>query len=324
MLVFFFLGTGIKPVGYYVQRVGGLFPAPYPQNSKRLDFLCKMFKFLGIFLAKVLQDGRLVDLPLSRPFLKFMSSSNLTDAEQKDDDVNVAPTPIDERRRSSWNLDDCRRRRMTDDSFFLTIFDSDDFKSINPLKGRFLKQLENLAERRREILKRDDLNSEQKHRAIDELLLKIDDDHSCRLDDLSLTFQLNPSSQYYEYQHADLIKDGGSVEVTLDNIETYIDCCYDFYLNTGVRRQLEAFKNGFDLVFPMKKLQAFSPEEVQVKKRSYLFLNCCTVFVVFRRSLAAFNFPNGRATTSLILPNRNWVIRKKVQDFYVSSKYCAK
>ena len=36
-----------------------------------------MFHFLGILLAKVLQDSRLVDLPLSRPFLKLMSSVNL-------------------------------------------------------------------------------------------------------------------------------------------------------------------------------------------------------------------------------------------------------
>ena len=32
----------------------------------------ELFRFLGCLLAKALQDGRLVDIPLSRPFLKLM------------------------------------------------------------------------------------------------------------------------------------------------------------------------------------------------------------------------------------------------------------
>ncbi|XP_039751329.1 E3 ubiquitin-protein ligase Ufd4 isoform X6 [Pararge aegeria] len=67
-----------KPAGYYVSRAGGLFPAPLPQDSPICDKVCKYFWFLGVFLAKVLQDGRLVDLPLSDPFLRIMCGDELT------------------------------------------------------------------------------------------------------------------------------------------------------------------------------------------------------------------------------------------------------
>ncbi|XP_047019049.1 E3 ubiquitin-protein ligase Ufd4 isoform X6 [Helicoverpa zea] len=67
-----------KPPGYYVTRAGGLFPAPLPQDSPICDTVCKYFWFLGVFLAKVLQDGRLVDLPISEPFLRIMCGEELT------------------------------------------------------------------------------------------------------------------------------------------------------------------------------------------------------------------------------------------------------
>jgi len=66
------IGDGVKPVGYYVQRHSGLFPAPYPLNHVKLERICQLFHLLGIFLAKCLQDGRLVDIPLSKPFFKLM------------------------------------------------------------------------------------------------------------------------------------------------------------------------------------------------------------------------------------------------------------
>lgn len=66
------LGEGAKPPGYYVRRAAGLFPAPLPQDSAAADRAVQHFWFLGVFLAKVLQDIRLVDLPLSHAFLKLL------------------------------------------------------------------------------------------------------------------------------------------------------------------------------------------------------------------------------------------------------------
>ena len=71
------LGEGLKPPGYYVRRTTGLFPAPLIQSSEQCDRAVKHFWFLGIFLAKVLQDNRLVDLPLSTPFLKLLCQGEI-------------------------------------------------------------------------------------------------------------------------------------------------------------------------------------------------------------------------------------------------------
>ena len=66
------IGHGIRPRGYYVQRAGGLFPAPLPQDAPDTERVAKLFYILGIFLAKSLQDSRLVDIPLSLSFLKLL------------------------------------------------------------------------------------------------------------------------------------------------------------------------------------------------------------------------------------------------------------
>jgi len=58
-----------------LQRQGGLFPAPYPQSQA--GKVAELFRFLGCLLAKALQDGRLVDIPLSRPFLKLLCSGEV-------------------------------------------------------------------------------------------------------------------------------------------------------------------------------------------------------------------------------------------------------
>ena len=71
------LGGGLKPPGYYVQRSCGLFPAPFPQDSAELERLYKLFLFLGVFLAKCIQDNRLVDLPISRPFFKLLCMGDI-------------------------------------------------------------------------------------------------------------------------------------------------------------------------------------------------------------------------------------------------------
>lgn len=55
-----------------MQRSCGLFPAPFPQDSEDLERITKLFHFLGVFLAKCIQDNRLVDLPVSQPFFKLL------------------------------------------------------------------------------------------------------------------------------------------------------------------------------------------------------------------------------------------------------------
>ena len=70
----------------YVHRDEGLFPAPLPQDSDKLGAVEDKFRFLGMFLAKALLDGRLVSLPLAEPVYKVLCGYPIcaSDLEQVD------------------------------------------------------------------------------------------------------------------------------------------------------------------------------------------------------------------------------------------------
>ena len=70
--------VSVKPPGYYVNREAGLFPAPLAQDGALCNKVADMFWFLGAFLAKTLQDNRLVDLPLSQSFLKILCQGEIS------------------------------------------------------------------------------------------------------------------------------------------------------------------------------------------------------------------------------------------------------
>ncbi|VDK47623.1 unnamed protein product [Anisakis simplex] len=152
------LGEGVKPPGYYVRRSGGLFPAALPRHGDESKKAVELFKFLGIFLAKVLQDGRLVDLPLSTAFLKLLVSR-----------------PV---------------------SSYLIVL-------------------------------------------------------------------VNPPSSIFKFGEMELIDGGSNVGVTNDNVDLYLEKCLQFYLNSGIYEQISALRDGFNLVFPLRSLRMFTPEEVQ-------------------------------------------------------------
>jgi E3 ubiquitin-protein ligase TRIP12 len=60
----------------YVYAPHGLFPRPWPPNTDRSDTkygrVLGHFRLLGRVIAKALQDGRLLDLPLSAAFYKLV------------------------------------------------------------------------------------------------------------------------------------------------------------------------------------------------------------------------------------------------------------
>ncbi|CAL2040217.1 unnamed protein product [Caenorhabditis brenneri] len=224
------LGEGKKPAGYYVRRVGGLFPAPLPPGTEESQKAADMFRILGVFLAKVLLDGRLVDLPLSRSFLKLLVHPQIGEEIHGPNLHNV-----------------------------LTL---DDFEEVNPVKGSFLKELIALAHRKRTIESDSTLDHTAKRMKISELKLHMKGS-SCRIEDLALNFTVNPPSKVFQYSEMELVDGGGDIDVTLDNVEHYVEKCEQFYLNNGIAHQMRAFREGFDRVFPLSTLRAYSPEEVQ-------------------------------------------------------------
>ncbi|BFZ12481.1 hypothetical protein BsWGS_15521 [Bradybaena similaris] len=274
------IGHGTKPPGYYVQRSSGLFPAPFPQNSPELDRVESVFHFMGILLAKCLQDNRLIDMPLSRPFLKLMCMGEVGYSLcQQFGDITRTPSTLGE----SWHSEssdliasieevekemklenDRRQQPKSQQAWFAGILNEEDFAVINPHRATFLQQLHDLVERKQRILKDKSLTDDQKNVLLAELALPSTEASGVpiRLEDLGLTFEFDPSSRVHKF-HAHHLKPGGGMEeVTLDNVEEYIDLVMDFCFVSGIRRQMEAFRNGFNLVLPMAKLHSFSPMEL--------------------------------------------------------------
>ncbi|EGT44701.1 hypothetical protein CAEBREN_31965 [Caenorhabditis brenneri] len=228
------LGEGKKPAGYYVRRVGGLFPAPLPPGTEESQKAADMFRILGVFLAKVLLDGRLVDLPLSRSFLKLLVHPQIGEEIHGPNLHNV-----------------------------LTL---DDFEEVNPVKGSFLKELIALAHRKRTIESDSTLDHTAKRMKISELKLHMKGS-SCRIEDLALNFTVNPPSKVFQYSEMELVDGGGDIDKSVNSfiltMESLIRCVHLLSKIVNFRFQMRAFREGFDRVFPLSTLRAYSPEEVQ-------------------------------------------------------------
>ena len=81
------------------------------------------------------------------------------------------------------------------------------------------------------------------------------------LEDLALTFTYLPSSKVYGYTAAELLPNGGQIDLTINNVEEYCDLTLKFCLQDGLSKQLNAFHNGFCEVFSIYKLAPFNPNE---------------------------------------------------------------
>jgi E3 ubiquitin-protein ligase TRIP12 len=76
------------------------------------------------------------------------------------------------------------------------------------------------------------------------------------VEDLALDFTL-PG-----YPDIQLIPDGANHHLTLDNVDFYIQRVIDMTLVSGVKWQLDAFREGFSQVFPYSSLLSFTPDEL--------------------------------------------------------------
>ena len=115
----------------YVHQLNGLFPAAYPPIEKMSDNkkyclhyqnVIEYFNFIGIFLAKSLQDQRLVDIPFSFPFLKLISGFR----EQSSGSIKKETCELN----NKFDLDG--------------ILNLEDLTLIDPHRASLLKQLQNL------------------------------------------------------------------------------------------------------------------------------------------------------------------------------------
>jgi E3 ubiquitin-protein ligase TRIP12 len=80
-----------------------------------------------------------------------------------------------------------------------------------------------------------------------------------RIEDLSLVFTL-PG-----YDNIELKQNGKNEDVTLENLQEYIDLVMHFFFHETVKVQVQAFKKGFNQIFPVENLRPFSSSSVEME-----------------------------------------------------------
>jgi hypothetical protein len=118
-----------------------------------------------------------------------------------------------------------------------------DLDEVHHHKARFLRAVQKVCIEKARIRSDFTLSAAEKSDQMSALRLRFNGEHGtnqheCRIEDLALTFVVNPPSTVFKYEEHELIPNGANVDVTIDNIELYLGKCVDFYLNSGIRQQV--------------------------------------------------------------------------------------
>lgn len=183
----------------------GLFPRPWPPNAdisdgSKFSKVVEYFQLVGRVMAKALQDGRLLDLPMSPAFYKLVLGQEL---------------------------------------------DLHDIISFDAEVGKVLEELHALVCRKQFLESSSDDNCD----AIADLRFR-----GARIEDLCFGFTL-PG-------YPDYVLKSGDETVDVNNLEEYLSSVVDATVKTGIARQMEAFRAGFNQVFDISSLQIFTPHEL--------------------------------------------------------------
>ena len=175
-----------------MHQLNGLFPIAYPApealnslNSEEYRHhyqnVIELFHFMGIFLAKSLQDQRLVDLPFSFPFLKILCSYH----------ENKHQCSLDEN--SNSNAFDLEN-----------LLSLNDLTLIDPHRAELLIQLSTQIESRK-------LNNNEDN---EDFVISFNG-NQVNLDDLGLVFEYNPPSKVFGYSSHKLKPNGETIVIIL-------------------------------------------------------------------------------------------------------------
>ena len=194
-----------------MRRPCGLFVAPWPQSAPELKRVCELFELLGILLAKCIQDGRRVDLPLASPFFKLMCTpSNPTpDVDWEHGNHDNSGEGLEDRRLSELESNDVMKEDGVEGNnkdeasvpshhdheepsaadpcpWFEGILGPADLEEVDPLRAKFLAQLRLLVEQRDRILRNATLSQGEKERQIRSLTLSPEkgNESGAKLEDL--------------------------------------------------------------------------------------------------------------------------------------------
>jgi len=127
-----------------------------------------------------------------------------------------------------------------------------DIIRIDKKIGNFLIDLVKLNKQREEIERKHELSLDHRNKLIKNL--KLD---NCLLEDIGLTFILQG------YENIELKYNGSNTYLSINNLNEYLELTAHFTLRKTLKRQLEAFKEGFNTVFPISNLKFFKPSELE-------------------------------------------------------------
>ncbi|PIN18482.1 E3 ubiquitin protein ligase [Handroanthus impetiginosus] len=126
----------------------------------------------------------------------------------------------------------------------LTLYD---IQSFDPALGRALLEFQAVVERKKCLRSLYDEKSQELNVCL----------RDTKIEDLCLDFTL---PGYPDYA---LVSTSDSITVNLHNLEEYVTLVVDATIKSGIARQVEAFKSGFDQVFPIRHLKVFTEEEME-------------------------------------------------------------
>jgi E3 ubiquitin-protein ligase TRIP12 len=124
-------------------------------------------------------------------------------------------------------------------------------KTVDAVLAKSLKLIKKFVVAKKAIDENGNLTAAQKVGAAEALVVD-----GVQIDDLGLDFTL-PG-----YPSIELLPNGSTISVTIDNVEVYLEKVIDMTLGSGVQRQVDAFRAGFTQVFPYSALSAFTPDEL--------------------------------------------------------------
>ncbi|KAJ9560615.1 hypothetical protein OSB04_005775 [Centaurea solstitialis] len=276
-------GGKTKGVGDLVLSPLGLFPRPWPltvdsSDGSQFSKVTEHFRLLGRVMAKALQDGRLLDLPLSAGFYKLIlgqkrEKKRREKEERKKrekggegwvflagcwnpmattaanrfacDGLMVFP-PYSLLTRSLSALTGSSIMHSVSSLMRLIAYSELDLHDISLFDAEFGKTLQELQAL---VCRKQYLESIHDRNEILNLRFR-----GAPVEDLCLDFTL-PG-------YPDFVLKSGDDNVDLNNLEEYISLVVDATVKTGITRQMEAFRAGFNQVFDISALQIFSPSEL--------------------------------------------------------------
>ncbi|KAH6805943.1 ubiquitin-protein ligase 4 [Perilla frutescens var. frutescens] len=122
-----------------------------------------------------------------------------------------------------------------------------DIQSFDPALGKALLEFQALVERKKHLT---GLSEER----LNDLNVCL---RNTKIEDLCLDFTLPGYPDYALYSESE------SKMVNLYNLEEYVKFMVDATVRSGITRQVDAFKSGFDQVFPIRHLKVFTEEELE-------------------------------------------------------------